>query len=176
MSLSQPSLRGRGRSLVFTALTALLMLAAGVAVAQTPAAAPGSISMTDASVRSQQIADVLRSPFCPGKTLLTCTSGQAFTARQEIRDRLVAGESEESIIEDFKTRYGENIVNPPQPWYAVVSPFIPALVGVLVLGVVTWRWRRAKGEAVPVAPEPQAGGADAERLARLRRQVSAEDE
>lgn len=177
MSMSPARPRRRGRPLAL-ALAALLSLSAGAAVAQAPAsaAAAGSLTMTDASVRSQQIADVLRSPFCPGKTLLTCTSGQAFTARQEIRDRLVAGESEESIIEDFKTRYGENIVNPPQPWYAVVSPFIPALVGVLVLAAVTWRWRKGKGDAAPASPEPQAGGADAERLARLRRQVSAEDD
>jgi hypothetical protein len=47
---------------------------------------------------------------------------------------------------------------------------------VLALGVVTWRWRRGKGDAAVAAPEPQAGGADAERLARLRRQVSAEDD
>jgi cytochrome c-type biogenesis protein CcmH/NrfF len=175
MTMSPARARRRGRPLAL-ALAAFLSLAAGAAVAQGPAPAAGSISATDASTRSQQIADVLRSPFCPGKTLLTCTSGQAFTARQEIRDRLVAGEPEESIIEDFKTRYGDNIVNPPQPWYAVVSPFIPALVGVLVLAVVTWRWRKGKGDAAPASPEPEAGGADAERLARLRRQVSAEDD
>lgn len=158
------------------ALVFAVTLAAGLAAAQAPK--PSAMAVQAASDRSQRIADELRSPFCPGKTLLTCTSGQAFTARQEIRDRLVAGEDEQSIIEDFKTRYGDNIVNPPQPWYAVVSPFIPAVVGVLVLAAITWRWRRARANEGPATNplDAQAPGADADRLARLRRQVSAEDE
>lgn len=181
----RPRRPGRTRLIGF-AFALGVTLAAGFAAApalasETPAsegAKAGGLSMQSASERSQRIADVLRSPFCPGKTLLTCTSGQAFTARQEIRDRLVAGEDEESIIDDFKTRYGDNIVNPPQPWYAVISPFIPALVGVLVLGAVTWRWRRARTNEGPAAApvDAQTAGADADRLARLRRQVSAEDE
>jgi cytochrome c-type biogenesis protein CcmH/NrfF len=169
------------------AALALLLLVpiAGLAIptqslAQASSAAPGGLTLQAASERSQRIADELRSPFCPGKTLLTCTSGQAFTARQEIRDRLLAGESEEAIIQDFRTRYGEDIVNPPQPWYAVVSPFIPALVGVIFLGIVTWRWRKGRGVEGPDGAAGQAaqetGGADADRLARLRRQVAAEDE
>lgn len=158
-----------------------LLLAAGGVAAQTPAsaapAAAGGMTLQAASERSQRLADELRSPFCPGKTLLTCTSGQAFTARQEIRDRLMAGESEDSILDDFRARYGDNIVNPPQPWYAVVSPFIPAVVGVLVLGAVTWRWRKGKAEDAQAKPDaPPQGSADADRLARLRRQVATEDE
>lgn len=166
-------------------LAGVLALWAGPASAQAPApsaaataaaSAPGSMSLADASVRSQRIADELRSPFCPGKTLLTCTSGQAFTARQEIRDRLLAGESEEAIITDFKGRYGDQIVNPPQPWYTVLGPLTPVLVGVLVLAAVTWRWRKSRKEAGPGEPPDGSSGADAERLSRLRRQVSREDD
>jgi cytochrome c-type biogenesis protein CcmH/NrfF len=146
--------------------------------AQAPASATaGGMEMQAASERSQRIADVLRSPFCPGKTLLTCTSGQAFTARQEIRDRLMAGETEDAIIDDFRARYGENITNPPQPWYAAVGPFVPAIVGVLVLGVITWRWRKSRAdEGVATPVEAAAESPDADRLARLRRQVATEED
>jgi len=169
------------RRLVFVAgLAALGAAAASAAQAQAPASAPASavgLPMRSASERSQRIADELRSPFCPGKTLLNCTSGQAFTARQEIRDRLMAGETEEAIIEDFRARYGENITNPPQPWYAAVGPFVPAVVGVLVLAIITWRWRKSRAGEAPAAPvEAAAASPDADRLARLRRQVATEED
>jgi len=165
------------RRLVFVAgLAALGAAAASAAQAQAPAPA-SAVGLRFASERSQRIADELRSPFCPGKTLLNCTSSQAFTARQEIRDRLMAGETEEAIIEDLRARYGENITNPPQPWYAAVGPFVPALVGVLVLCVITWRWRRSSVSEVVAAPvEASAGSPDVERLARLRRQVATEED
>ncbi len=153
-------------------------LTAAPAAAQAPADTGSKLTLEVASARSQQLADTLRSPFCPGKTLLTCTSGQAFTARQEIRDRLMAGESETSILKEFKERYGEQIENPPQPWYTVLGPIAPVALGVAVLLAITWRWRKTKAGDLPSGPvaAPADGGGDADRLARLRRQIQTEDD
>jgi cytochrome c-type biogenesis protein CcmH/NrfF len=179
--LAQSNLGALRRLMLAAGLGAMAAVVASAAQAQAPASAPasaeGGLPLRNASERSQRIADELRSPFCPGKTLLNCTSGQAFTARQEIRDRLMAGESEAAIIDDFRARYGENITNPPQPWYAAVGPFVPAIVGVLVLAVITWRWRKSRAGEAPASPvEAAAASPDADRLARLRRQVATEED
>lgn len=126
-----------------------------------------------------RIADQLKSPFCPGKTLTTCTSGQAFEVRAEIKRRLMDCEAEESIISDLAYRFGNEIRNPPQPWYTFLVPIMPFVLGAGLLGVAVMTWRR-KGQ----------GGDDAEpgsevdletdeaqaRLARLRAQVRDQDD
>jgi len=156
------------------AIFALMVTATPAAWAQTPAAAPEDPRVVAASQRANELGDELRSPFCPGKTLKTCTSGQAFTARQEIRDRLLAGEDEEAILSDFQQRYGNDLRNPPQPWYTVLGPLLPVLVGLGLLVAITLRWRSTR-EAAPVEDAPRSAEDD-ERLARLRARVSRNDD
>jgi cytochrome c-type biogenesis protein CcmH/NrfF len=159
-------------------LTAALLLALGAldAAAQpAEAISQDDPRMVAASKRASELGDELRSPFCPGKTLKTCTSGQAFTARQEIRDRLLAGEAEEAILTDFQSRYGEDLRNPPQPWYTVVGPLLPVLVGVVVLVALTIRWRAGR-RATPPPPAAPSSVEDDERLARLRARVAQSDD
>jgi len=156
------------------ALFALMLLSATAARAQAPASSPEDPRVVAASQRANELGDELRSPFCPGKTLKTCTSGQAFTARQEIRDRLLAGENEDAILSDFQQRYGNDLRNPPQPWYTVLGPLLPVLVGLGLLIAITLRWRSAK-DAAPVEDEARSAEDD-ERLARLRARVSRNDD
>ncbi len=145
----------------------LLFVAAPVALADTA-------SEEEIGRRVSKLSDQLKSPFCPGKTLLTCTSGQAYDLRKEIRDMMARGMSEAEIKTELEGRY-EDISNPPQPWYTFFVPFLPWVVGLVLVGWVLRRWLgKAKTEAPADVPAPSSPE-DEERLARLRRQIAQED-
>lgn len=117
--------------------------------------------------RVRRLADELRSPFCPGKTLMTCTSYQAFELRREMREMIEQGMSDGDIIDALVLRHGEEVRNPPQPWYTVLVPVLPFIVlGVLLFWIFRkWKERDQRSpEQAPQALDPE----DAERLARLR--------
>ena len=136
-----------------------------IALLLAPVAA-NAVSDDDVARRISKLSDQLKSPFCPGKTLLTCTSGRAYDLRQEMRAMMLAGKSDAQVIADLELRYGDDISNPPQPWYTFFVPFLPWVVGILLVGWALRRWLRA-GKL--------ASEADLERLARLRRQIDEED-
>ena len=118
------------------------------------------------SRRVQALADMLKSPFCPGKTVNTCTSYQAFELRRELREMIESGMTDTQIVALLEARHGGEISNPKQPWYTFFVPFLPFIV---LAGLIFWvvqRWRKPAGQAsdAPVA-------ASSEHLSRLREQV-----
>lgn len=138
-----------------------------------------AVSEDEAARVTSKLSDKLKSPFCPGKTLLTCTSGDAYDLRQEIKALLIEGKSVDEVVQTLELRYGNDISNPPQPWYTFFVPFLPWVVGILLVGWVLRRWLKGSGPDDEGAPAPDGGspssGPDAERLARLRAQVAQED-
>ncbi len=120
--------------------------------------------------RVARLADELRSPFCPGKTLVTCTSYQAFELRREMREMVESGMSDADIIATLVERHGEEVRNPPQPWYTVLVPLLPFLVLGVLLFWIFRKWKERDQQGAP-APAATIDAADAERLARLRARV-----
>ena len=153
-------------------LTALLSTAAA---AQAPVERKCEISEQDVSKRVAKLSDILKSPFCPGKTLMNCTSYQAFEVRKEIKAWVFECLSDDEIIARLRVRFGESVQNPPQPWYTVFVPFLPFVIGavLLVFVLITWRRRMQAHQAAP--PAAEVTPEDADRLAKLRARV-AEDE
>lgn len=152
----------------FFARLALLFCLAAPALAQ--------VSEAEADRRVAALAEELKSPFCPGKTLMTCTSNQAYTLRKEMHEMVLRGLSNDEVIAELKLRYGDEVENPPQPWYTFFVPLMPYLLGVLVVILVGWYWlRRGKAEA-PATPAAPEASEDVERLARLRARVAAVDD
>lgn len=151
----------------------LLMLAAPAIAQESPTTAAKALDEAQIDRRVRRLSDELRSPFCPGKTIMTCTSSQAYTLRQEMRDMVLAGQTDEEVITALTLRYGDDIRNPPQPWYTVVVPFLPFIFGGLLVVWIFRRWRRG---AETHEDEPAPTGADADRLAKLRARVAALDD
>lgn len=147
------------------------------AVAQS---APAQAGTEDLGRRVQRLSDELRSPFCPGKTLMTCTSPQAYHLRQEMTELVQAGYSDEDIVAELKVRYGADIANPPQPWYTAIVPALPFVFGALMLAWVGHLWLRGARQRADaqsaLATDLQPEGADAERLAQLRARVARFDD
>lgn len=148
------------------------------AAAEPGADAPAPEELNEAAVdrRVRRLSDELRSPFCPGKSIMTCTSSQAYTLRQEMRDMVLSGQSDEELIAALALRYGDDIRNPPQPWYTVLVPFLPFIFGAVLVFWILRRWRRgARAPQADVGAEA-VSATDEARLKRLRARVAALDE
>lgn len=138
------------------------------AAADPAASQPGDgTGVDEVGRRTRRLADELKSPFCPGKTLMTCTSYQAFELRREIRAMIEQGMNDDEILTALVEVHGEEIHNPPQPWYTVLVPFLPFLVLGVLLFWIFRKWKQRDAER-PATVDTELDAVDAERLARLR--------
>jgi len=111
-------------------MSAILLIAsigAGLAAAQDSAPTPRPV--TDDEVNA--VARALYCPVCPNERLDTCMTAACVTWRQEIRDQLAAGRSEDQIVAYFVANYGERAVGIPQdPLLAALSVITPIALGI----------------------------------------------
>jgi len=141
------------------------------ALALTAAAAPVCAEdESDVDKRARQLCMELMSPFCPGQSLYVCRSSQAAVVREEIRERLAAGESREAIIESLVARYGEQIRAAPRNRgfgrLAWLTPILGLALGAWIV-VLVLRSHRHAG-----APAPDAGReVDPEVRRRLEQEI-----
>ena len=98
------------------------------------------------------------SPFCPGRTLSACTSGQADTLRMWILVQEAAGRSQEDVNAELIEKYGDVVLSAPRPaGFGVTAYAFPALFflgGGLVVAVFLRRHTRIAREVDRVATPP----------------------
>jgi cytochrome c-type biogenesis protein CcmH len=127
---------------------------------------------TDDAVR--RIALQLQCPVCEGSTVADSGSGLAADMRSVIRSRVMAGESDQQILDEFVASYGDGILTEPPKrgislgvWF---GPVIGLAIGVAVLVFVLSSWRqRAPAVATPEAPTTDPLVAD--ELRRFREEL-----
>ena len=107
-------------------------------------ATPAPITVTDDQVNA--VAARMYCPSCQGVPLDVCGTQVCMEWREEIRVQLEAGRTEEQIMNDFVTRYGERIVGAPlDPALRAFSLITPYVIGALVVLIGIWtvirRWR-----------------------------------
>jgi cytochrome c-type biogenesis protein CcmH/NrfF len=127
----------------------------------------------EASKRVNRLSDQLKSPFCPGKTLLTCTSSQAYDLRQEMRNMIMQGKNDAEILEALRGSFGDSLENPPQPWYTVLVPIMPFILGGLLALFIFSMWLKGskkKQETESQQVVPQAKAESREKLKNLMRE------
>jgi len=171
------------RSISRIRCSAVLAMLAGTLVFAGAARAQQTPELTsDQAARAKAISLKLRC-MCGGcnDTVGTCNhtggsfSGPCDTAkamRKEIDQRIVRGESDDLILQDFVQEYGsEVLVTPPAKgfnWLMWIAPIVlPILAFVLVWEVVR-RWRR---HAISL---PEGPAISPELLARARHEASEE--
>jgi cytochrome c-type biogenesis protein CcmH len=102
---------------------------------------------------------------------LQCPSGEPMKA--EIRRRIAAGESKETILAAFRAKYGEKVLSAPTMqgfnWLAWIMPFAVVLLAGAALAVVV---RRRVGETeARLPPSPEPGTGDPALRDRLRQEL-----
>ncbi len=106
----------------------------------------------------QALGNELMSPYCPGRTISSCPSGQARKLEDEILAQARAGRTREEIEAELVQRYGSDIIGyrpPPIVLYGTVLVAIAALMLVVMVGR---RWVRRNRSTAPGAGEVASGG------------------
>jgi cytochrome c-type biogenesis protein CcmH len=109
--------------------------------------APGLVraDAVDDSVR--RIALQLQCPVCEGENVADSPSGLAADMRSVIRAKVIAGESDQQILDDFVASYGDGILTePPKRGISLgvwVGPVIGVTVGIVLVTLLLRSWRHA---------------------------------
>jgi len=94
-----------------------------------------------------RVAEQMYCPVCENIPLDDCGTATCVQWKDEIRQQLAEGQSDQQIINDFVARYGQHVVGIPQdPLLRNISLVVPwlAVLVVGVLGIMTFlRWQQA---------------------------------
>jgi cytochrome c-type biogenesis protein CcmH len=126
--------------------------------------ATGAQAQRDISKEYQDACDQLICQCGCNEQLSVCSMqncGSATPMRAEIRERLLKGESVQTIVDSFVTRYGRQVLSAPTlqgfDITAWVMPFLFFCLGMIAVGWIVVRMVRPSQEAVetPVAADPR---------------------
>lgn len=148
-------------------LVASALLTAAPAVADV---APGSNAPTQKEIES-----ALTCQCGCGLTVHSCNHiqcGSGEPMKKDIAERLAAGESRDTILAAFASKYGEKVLAAPTfegfNWLAWITPFAAVL---LASGFLAFAIRRRTHAPLPTAPAPAPGGGDSALRARLAKEL-----
>ena len=129
--------------------------------------------------RAQRLADDLKSPFCPGKTLKTCTSPNAAKVRRDIQQMVLDGMSDGDIVASLRASYDTtdfSVANPEQPAYTIFVPFIPFVILTGAMIFMIWLMRKRNQASQRISePLPDENDAQAASRSALRERLRADD-
>lgn len=137
----------------------LLAVLLVLVVSAVPAMAQGGDSSAISDDEVNAVADKLYCPVCENIPLEDCGTQACVQWREEIRDLLAAGMSEEEVIDDFVRRFGDRVVGTPQdPTLRAISLVTPwVIAGLMILAggytLVRWRFGRQGDDAEPPAAD-----------------------
>lgn len=114
--------------------------------------------------RVRALSQKLRCPMCQNETLADSPAGVAVDLRNQIREQMKAGKSEEEIIAYLTARYGDFVLYEPPVtpttyllWF---GPFILLIGGLFLL----YRYVKQRRDLIPTAPLSPQERARAEHL------------
>lgn len=124
----------------------------------------------DIESRARDVEGKLMAPCCGANTVREHDSGPAMRMREEIRQMLVEGRSEQEILDFYAAKYGEKILAMPEARGFNLVPYLAPML-LLVLGgagllVAMRRWRGGRGAEAEQRPLPKLDPAYLERLER----------
>jgi cytochrome c-type biogenesis protein CcmH len=123
----------------------------------------------------RRVALQLQCPVCEGETVADSPSGLAGDMRSVIRTKVIAGEPDQQILDEFVASYGDGILTePPKRGISLgvwLGPVVGVTLGALLVGMLLSTWRRMPGRPTRAtatgAPDPDA----TEELQRFRQEL-----
>jgi len=102
--------------------------------------APQGTSLTGAALeqRTQEVASLLRCPVCQGMSVADSPSTVALDMKQQVREMLSRGYTEEQILNFFEKSYGQFVLLKPKNPYVWILPVVVLLIGAAIV-VITAR-------------------------------------
>ncbi len=154
------------------ALIALISTITGIAVGIAGAQDGGDRTVTDDDVN--RVARQLYCPICENVPLDVCGTRACIDARNEIRQMLEDGMSDEEIIAVFVERWGERAVATPRdPTLSFLVWALPLTAIVIAVALLVWQlysWSERRTRPAQQAPAIQPGTDDKYRQ-RLEREI-----
>jgi cytochrome c-type biogenesis protein CcmH len=131
-----------------------------LALALACAAAPAQDAETEKRVAA--LAHELRCLVCQNQTLADSNAPLAVDLRNQIREQIAAGKSEQDVLDFMVARYGDFVLYRPPLKAATVALWVGPFV-FLAFGL----WLLARRVARRRAPEPELSEAERARAAKL---------
>lgn len=98
----------------------------------------------------------LMSPYCPGRTLMDCPSGQAGELRDWIAAQERAGRSRQEVEAELYAQYGDVILQAPRAEGFGLAAYVLPVVAFLIGGAIVWVFLRRQAAASAAAPRGPA--------------------
>jgi len=118
---------------------------------------------------ARDLAHDLMSPYCPGRTIASCSSQQARDLEDEILQQAQAGKSRQEIEQALVQRFGDEIIGYAARPVVLYGSAVAALVAAVVVVLLGRRWvrhaRRAPEAAAPAGSGSLPGVSASEREA-----------
>ncbi|MTH63441.1 cytochrome c-type biogenesis protein [Paracoccus shanxieyensis] len=142
-----------------------LMLLASPALAVQP---DEVLSDPALEARAREISKILRCPVCAGETIDESNAPISRDLRLYLRERLVAGDSNDAAVDAVVDRFGEYVLFQPRAqginWLLYLAGPVMALLGLLI------GWQFIRSRAAPTEPAPERLTEDEKaRLDRIMR-------
>jgi cytochrome c-type biogenesis protein CcmH len=126
---------------------------------------------TDLDRHTEELTSLMRCPVCQGLSIADSGTMIAMTMKEEVRQLIAEGYTDDQILLHFETSYGEFIrLEPKAKGFNLVVWIAPLAALLLGLGLVIYRLR-PRPEEMEVQPDSEPEGDD---LAAYRDQVRRE--
>lgn len=123
----------------------------------------------EAEALARDIASDLPSPFCPGRSIASCSSSAARVVEREMVQMASEGKTREQIESVLMERFGEEALGSPLRGDLVVGVTLVSLIAVALVWVKARAWVRAsakegEGGQESAEPSPEISDQDRDRL------------
>ena len=117
--------------------------------------------------RMVNLAQNLRCLVCQNESLASSRADLAKDLRQEVRDKMKQGMTDQQIIDFLVSKYGDFVLfDPPMKSYTILLWYGPFALLLMGLGVLVFQLRKRKN----AVPEVQLSAEEAQRAAALLNQ------
>lgn len=121
-----------------------------------------------AESRARQISQKLRCPVCQGENIDESNAPISRDLRLYVRERIVAGDSDDQVIDAVVDRFGEFVLFQPRARGGNLVLWLAGPVMALLAALLAWRFLRSRDRAKP-QPAEALSQAERDRLDQIMR-------